>query len=89
MFGYIEKLCSKCAGCRLANPSIRKSSELVFNFPVTEPLSVIHIDGYSAGALKTYDGISSYLVAACNMTSFGIMEGIEHAIMQLRLLRRS
>lgn len=79
MYSYSEKLCKQCAGCRLANPGIQKSVELVYNFPVTEPLSVMHLDGYSAGALKSYNGCSSYLVAACNMTSFGIIEGIEHA----------
>ncbi|KAL7504453.1 hypothetical protein ACHAXN_002097, partial [Cyclotella atomus] len=79
MFTYIEKLCKQCAGCRLANPGINKSSELVYNFPVTEPMAVVHLDAYSAGSLKTYDGVSSYLVAACNMTTFGNMEGIEHA----------
>jgi hypothetical protein len=79
MFTYIEKLCKQCAGCRLANPGINKSSELVYNFPVTEPMAVVHLDAYSAGSLTTYDGVSSYLVAACNMTTLGIMEGIEHA----------
>jgi hypothetical protein len=79
MYSYIFGLTNKCAGCRLSNPTLRPSSELVYNFPITEPCSVLHIDCYQAGSLKTYDGVSCYLVGACHMTSFGMLESITEA----------
>ena len=77
MYAYITDLVHKCAGCRLANPTIKKSNELVYNFPVgTEPMTVLHLDIYKAGALRSYDNTVAYVVGACNMTSFGVMEGV-------------
>eukprot|EP00956_Cyclotella_meneghiniana_P009859 scaffold13641_cov42-Cyclotella_meneghiniana.AAC.3 len=79
MYSYIEKLIDKCAGCKLTNPGIRKSAELVYNFPVTEPMVVLHVDCYQAGAIKTYDNVSAYLVAGCNMTGFACIEGLNES----------
>jgi hypothetical protein len=76
MYSYITNLVSHCAGCRLSNPTLRKSAELVYNFPVDEPCLCMHLDCYQAGALKTYDNVSCYVVGACNMTGFGMLEGI-------------
>ncbi|KAL7515984.1 hypothetical protein ACHAWX_003736 [Stephanocyclus meneghinianus] len=52
------------------------SSELVYNVPATEPMSVMHIDCYHAGHLRTYDNVTCYIVGACNMTAFGLLEGV-------------
>ena len=79
MYSYIDKMIEKCAGCKLTNPGIRKSAELVYSFPVTEPMVVLHVDCYMAGAIKTYDNVSAYLVAACNMTGFACIEGINES----------
>eukprot|EP00956_Cyclotella_meneghiniana_P028882 scaffold68484_cov41-Cyclotella_meneghiniana.AAC.4 len=76
MYSYITRLISKCAGCRLSNPTIKRSAELVYNFPVDSPMQVLHIDNYKAGALKTHDGVISYISVACNMTGFGVLEGV-------------
>eukprot|EP00956_Cyclotella_meneghiniana_P032499 scaffold89719_cov47-Cyclotella_meneghiniana.AAC.1 len=38
MYSYITNLVSKCAGCRLSNPTIRRSAELVYKFPVDSPM---------------------------------------------------
>ncbi|KAL3802962.1 hypothetical protein HJC23_011585, partial [Cyclotella cryptica] len=76
MYHYISDLVHKCAACRLSNATLRKSSELVYNFPATEPMSVMHVDCYTAGHLRTYDNITCYMVGACNMTAFGLLEGI-------------
>eukprot|EP00956_Cyclotella_meneghiniana_P009226 scaffold12666_cov25-Cyclotella_meneghiniana.AAC.2 len=46
-------------GCKLTNPGIRKSAELVYSFPVTEPMVVLHVDCYMAGAIKTYDNVTA------------------------------
>ena len=79
MYSYIDKMIEKCAGCKLTNPGIRKSAELVYSFPVTEPMVVLHVDCYMAGAIKTYDNVSAYLIAACNMTGFACIEGINES----------
>ena len=77
MYAYVTGHVSKCAGCRLTNPTNRKSSELVYNFPVgNEPMNILHIDAYKAGAIRSYDNTVAYVVGACNMTSFGVMEGV-------------
>ena len=76
MYHYISDLVHKCTACQLSNATLRKSSELVYNFPVTEPMSVIHIDCYHAGHLRTYDNITCYIIGACNMITFGLLEGI-------------
>ena len=36
----------------------------------------MHLDAYQAGAMTTYQGSSAYVVGACNMTSFGMIEGV-------------
>jgi hypothetical protein len=76
MYHYISDLVHKCAACRLSNTTLRKSSKLVYNFPATEPMSFMHVDCYTAGHLGTYYNITCYMVGACNMTAFGLLEGI-------------
>eukprot|EP00956_Cyclotella_meneghiniana_P034897 scaffold109224_cov64-Cyclotella_meneghiniana.AAC.3 len=50
MYSYCVKLCSQCPGCALANRTTRRSSELIYRFPITAPFNVIHCDGFQAGA---------------------------------------
>ena len=38
---------------------------------------VLHVDGYQAGAAATFDGDSMFLVCACGMTSFGVLEPVK------------
>ena len=76
MYRYISDLVHKCTACRLSNTTLHKSSKLVYNFPATEPMSVMHVDCYTAGHLRTYDNVTCYIVGACNMTAFGLLEGI-------------
>ncbi|KAL3785603.1 hypothetical protein HJC23_004751 [Cyclotella cryptica] len=64
MYHYISDLVHKCAACRLSNATLRKT------------MSVMHVDCYTAGHLRTYDNITCYMVGACNMTAFGLLEGI-------------
>ncbi|KAL3803007.1 hypothetical protein HJC23_008983 [Cyclotella cryptica] len=59
-----------------AKDTLRKSSEIVYNFPATEPMRVMHIDCYIAGHLQTYNNVTCYIVGACNMTAFGLLKGI-------------
>jgi hypothetical protein len=63
----------------LANPTISKSSELVYNFPVKAPFLVMHFDAYAAGKHAGFKGSECYLLGCCGMTGFACMEPISHA----------
>ena len=56
MFKYCKEMCAKCPACALANRSKRVSSELVYGFPVTAPMMVLHLDAFSAGKHLSFDG---------------------------------
>jgi hypothetical protein len=79
MYAYIKRMCQACPGCALANPTISKSSELVYNFPVEAPFLVMHFDAYAAGNHASFDGSECYLLGSCGMTGFSCMEPISHA----------
>jgi hypothetical protein len=49
MFAFIKRMCQACPGYDLANPTLSKSSELIYNFPVKAPFLVMHFDAYAAG----------------------------------------
>ncbi len=40
MYSYVKRMCQACPGCALANPTRRKSSELVYNFLIEDPFSL-------------------------------------------------
>jgi len=66
MYAYIKRMCQACPGCALANPTISKSSELVYYFPVEAPFLVMHFDAYAAGkhaCLFVLNAISLAVVA--------------------------
>jgi hypothetical protein len=79
MFSYIKQMCTACPGCRLANPTKSKSSELVYNFPIEAPFLVLFVDAYLARKHSSFNGFETYLVACCSMTGFATMEPIVHA----------
>ena len=60
MYAYIKRMCQACPGCALANPTISKSSELVYNFPVKAPFLVMHFDAYAAGKHAGFEGSECY-----------------------------
>jgi hypothetical protein len=72
-------MCAACPGCPLANTTKRKSSELVYNFPIEAPFLVLFVDAYSAGKCSSFDGFETYLAACCGMTSFTSTEPVQHA----------
>ena len=76
MFQQIKSLCSKCPGCTLANRVTSPAKELTYGFPTTAPFMVFHIDGFSAGSAKNFDDDSTYLIRACGMTGFAVMESV-------------
>ena len=79
MYRYIKRMCACCAGCALANSTIRPSAELMQSFPLDGPMLVLHLDVYSIGSQISFDGDKQYLIAACGMTTFGVCEPISSA----------
>ena len=70
-------MCRQCPGCALANRTKRKSSELLYSFPIEAPFRVLHIDGYYAGQFTGFEGSELYLVACCGMCTFAVMEPVD------------
>ena len=79
MYSYIKQICKACPGCALANPTLSKSSELVYNHPVEAPFLVMHFDAYATGKHADFEGSKRYLLGCCGMTGFACMEPISHA----------
>jgi hypothetical protein len=79
MYSYIKQMCQACPGCVLANPTSRKSSKLVYNFPIEAPFLVMFFNAYSAGKYVGYEGSECYLIGCCGMCSFACMEPITRA----------
>ena len=77
MYKYVKKMCRQCPGCALANRTKRKSSELLYSFPIKAPFQALHIDGYYAGQFKGFEGSELYLVACCGMCTFAVMEPVD------------
>jgi hypothetical protein len=76
MYQFIKALCSKFPGCALANRTHQPSRSLVYSFPITAPMKVVHVDGYEAGAHSGFEGDSCFLIACCGMTTFALMEPV-------------
>jgi hypothetical protein len=67
MFAYVKRMCNACPGCALSNPTCRKSSELVYRFPIKAPFLVMHFDAYWQESIEasTAPKFTSLAVAAC------------------------
>ena len=74
MYKYIERLISACPGCKLSNITQRRTSDLVYSFPIDAPMHVIFVDIYAAGTQPNFEGTIYYLIAVCGMTSFAVCE---------------
>jgi hypothetical protein len=77
MYSYVKSMCSKCPACALANRTNQRAKELVYGFPITSPMMVIHADGYQAGAITTFEGDSLFLICSCGMTAFSVIEPVK------------
>ena len=62
MYAYVKRMCQAFPGCALANPTHRKSSELVYNFPVEALFVVMYFDAYASGKHAGFEGSECYLL---------------------------
>lgn len=79
MYKYCQLMCKKCPGCALANGVIRASSELIYSFPVAAPFRVLHVDGYQAGDLSSFEGRKVHVIALDGMTSYACNQSVQKA----------
>jgi hypothetical protein len=61
-----------CAHCILTDKSIRRHSEVLFSWPVTAPMFVLHCDLWSPGTIVADSGDTHLLSAMCDLTQFVI-----------------
>ena len=55
------------------------ASKLLYTFPMTEPLSTIHVDAWIPGTFISYTGSKDLMVLVCHMTGFVSMEAYNEA----------
>ena len=77
MYAFIKDRCQKCPGCALANRTHNKAKELVYGFPISAPMMVLHADGFQAGSHANFEGEEIYLIVCCGMTGFAMMEPVK------------
>ncbi len=79
MFSNIKHMCQAFPGCALSNSLCGTSSKLIYHSPIEAPFRVLFVNAYSAGKYSSSKGSKIYLITACGMTGFSIMEPILHA----------
>ena len=67
---------SKCVGCTLAGTMTPSSKELVYGFPIDGPMNVLHVDDFTVGASINYAGDKGFLIAACGMCTFAVVDPV-------------
>ena len=78
----------ECAHCILTDKSVRRHSEVLFSWPVTTPMFVLHCDLWSPGSTVAESGASHLLSAMCDLTQFVVSVPVHdiHAHELARLL---
>ena len=78
----------ECAHCILTDKSVRRHSEVIFSWPVTAPMFVLHCDLWSPGTTVATSGATHLLSAMCDLTQFVVSVPVSdiHAHELARLL---
>ena len=50
LYTYCKRMVASCDGCQLANAKACPSQDLVWNFLIDAPMTVLHVDDYCVGA---------------------------------------
>ena len=66
-----------CPGCILSDTSNRKVHELIYSFPVDEPMKVVHADVYTVGTELGFSGHRNFMVIVCGMCTFAVWEPLK------------
>jgi hypothetical protein len=74
MYKYVKFMIQHCAGCNMTKSKLRKSSALLYSFPVDQPWLVVHADVYTIGTEQGFSGEKSFMNVFCGMCSFCMVE---------------
>ena len=85
IYSYCKKLITKYAGYKMANAVNNPKKQLVYNFPLGVPMTVLHVDGYLVGANINFSGDKGFLIAACGMCTFVVVELDDQALLMIML----
>ncbi len=79
MYSFIKRLCNACPGCALSNPTCRYILRTGLSFShwcsILGPLRRWLLCKHSG-----FEGSKAYLIAACGMTGFSVMEPIQQVL---------
>ncbi len=71
MYKDLKFWISTCAACLLKNKASKPASELLYTFPLDEPMSTIHVDAYVPGKTESIaGGEEGLIVSVDHMTGF-------------------
>ena len=59
------------------NAISRPSSELLYSFPLDEPMATFHCDLYQPGKTVGFDGDHSEMIVCCHVTTFAASEYVK------------
>jgi hypothetical protein len=76
MYKYVKFMIQHCAGCSMTKSRLRKSSALLYSFPVDQPWLVVHADVYTIGTEQGFSGEKSFMNVVCGMCSFCMVEAL-------------
>ena len=65
-----------CAGYKMANAIKSLSKEMVRNFPIGTPVTVVHVCGYYVWADVNFAGDKGFIIAAFRTSTFAVAEPV-------------
>ena len=79
MYQQIKTWIKTCAACVLKHTANKPASELMYTFPLDEPMNVVHADAWVPGKFVSFDGAQGLMITICNMTGFAAIEQYSQA----------
>ena len=72
----ISSWVKSCPHCLLTNKHTRRAHEIMFSWPVTSPLYMLHVDIWVPGDYRDYKGNQYLLTAMCDLTGFVVATAV-------------
>ena len=79
MYQQIKTWIKTCAACVLKHTANKPASELMYTFPLGEPMNVVHANAWIPGKFFSFDGAQGLMITICNMTGFAAIEQYSQA----------
>jgi hypothetical protein len=78
MYTQIKRWIQCCAACVLRNSGSKVSSELLYSFPMLEPMQCIHANAWVPGKTTSFQGLVGLMVVICHLTEFVTIEPLSY-----------